>query len=245
MVWFNKCTLDRVPWNRVYVKEKLLDQKADRNKSVSNVHYQLASTYGPVHLSLYAAEGAHQVVVNPVSDDLSVQSSASSCEHSIRFSPLLFRLWASKAGNDISLQPGLISYILCLSTEHFPLSALPVLEARHAGGLVWIPSVATAIFLAIWRRIAGFWTVSGLKCFTDCVATTEMRRWSNECHRREEIEYCHLNFLCFGQSQEAAYADAGTRLFHTLCLSESYKSDGRLSFMPWTSRLSSPYNLIL
>lgn len=88
-----------------------------------------------------------------------------------------------------------------------------------------------------------FWTVSGLKRFTDRVATTEMRRWSNECHHREEIEYCHLNFLCFGQSQEAAYADAGTRLFHTLCLSESYKSDS--SFMPWTSRLSSPYNLFL
>lgn len=213
------------------MKEKLLDQKADRNKSVWNVHYQLASTYGPVHLSLYVAEGAHQVVVNLVSDDLSVQSSASSCEHSIRFSPLLFRLWASKAGNDISLQPGLISFILCLHTEHFPLSALPVLEARHAGGLVCIECVEMAIFLAISRRTVGFWTVSGLKHFTDRVATTEMRRWSNECHHREEIEYCHLNFLCFGQSQEAADADAGTRLFHTLCLAETYKCDNnRLSF---------------
>lgn len=183
--------------------------------------------------------------MNPVSDDLSVQSSASSCEHSIRFSPLLFRLWASKAGNDMSLQPGLISYILCLHTEHFPLSALPVLEARHAGGLVCIESITMAIFLVISRRTAGFWTVSGIKRFTDRVAVTEMRRWSNECHQREEIEYCHLNFLRFGQSEEAAYADAGTRLFHTLCLSESYRSDSRLSFMPWTSRLSSPYNLFL
>lgn len=51
------------------MKEKLLAQKEDRNTSVLNVHYQLASTYGPVHLSLYVAEGARQGLVNPVSDD--------------------------------------------------------------------------------------------------------------------------------------------------------------------------------
>lgn len=213
-----------------------------------NVHYQLASTYGPVHLSLYAAEGAHQVVVNPVSDDLSVQSSASSCEHSIRFSPLLFQLWASKAGNDMSLQPGLISYILCLHTEHFPISALPVLETprRTRLNLIHCSESLFGNFQENWGFLNGrnqIW--DGLKRFTDRVATTEMRRWSNECHHREKIEYCHLNFRCFGQSQEAAFADAGTRLFHTLCLSESYKSDSLLSFMPWTSSLSSPYNLFL
>lgn len=209
-----------------------------------NVHYQLASTYGPVHLSLYAAEGAHQVVVNPVSDDLSVQSSASSCEHSIRFSPLLFRLWASKQEMTCHFNRGLFPTYSSSTPNIFLFQLSRYLRrTRRRTRLNWIR--CNGNLFGNFQENCGFWTVSSLKCFTDRVATTEMRRWSNKCHHREEIEYCHLNFLCFCQSQEAAYADAGTRLVHTLCLSESYKSDGLLSFMPWTSRLSSPYNLFL
>lgn len=44
----------------------------------------------------------------------------------------------------MSLQPGLISYVLCLHTEPFPLSALSVVEARHRG-LVCVEDVAVAI----------------------------------------------------------------------------------------------------
>lgn len=79
------------------MKEKLLERvvckdmtNRRKNRSVSNVHYQLASTYGPVHLSLYVAEEARQVCVNPDSDYHIVQSSASSSEHGVRFSPVLF-----------------------------------------------------------------------------------------------------------------------------------------------------------
>lgn len=39
---------------------------------MSNVHYQLALFYVPVHLSLYVAEQGCQVLANPVSDEPSV-----------------------------------------------------------------------------------------------------------------------------------------------------------------------------
>lgn len=49
----------------------------------------------------------------------------------------------------------------------------------------------------------------------------DTRRWGNEFHHKEEIEYCRLNFLYFGQSQEIAHAYIDTRLFDILGLSES------------------------
>lgn len=82
----------------MHIKEKLLEcvvakdttnKRKNRKTSVPKVHYQLASPYGPVHLSLFVAEEARQVCVNPDSDDGSVQSPASSSEHSVWFSPLI------------------------------------------------------------------------------------------------------------------------------------------------------------
>lgn len=44
--------------------------------------------------------------------------------------------WASKPGNDMPLQPALVSYRLCLHTKPFHLSALLELESRYTGRLV-------------------------------------------------------------------------------------------------------------
>lgn len=49
----------------------------------------------------------------------------------------------------------------------------------------------------------------------------DTRSWSYEFHHKEAIEYCPLNFLYFGQSQETAHANIDTRLFYILCLSGS------------------------
>lgn len=78
--------------SRAHIKEKLLEcvvakdptnKRRNRKTSVPKVHYQLASPHGPVHLSSLVAEEARRVCVNPDPGDGSVQSPASSPEHSV------------------------------------------------------------------------------------------------------------------------------------------------------------------
>lgn len=91
-----------------------------------DVHYQLALACEPVHLSFLCGGAGCQVLANPVSDEPSVQSSASSSEaaHQPAASDSVSELQSSKPGNEMSLQPELISFTLCLHVKLLPLSAL-------------------------------------------------------------------------------------------------------------------------
>lgn len=128
--------------------------------------------------------------------------------------------WASKPGNDMSLQPALVSYTLCLHTKTFSsFSSTGTWGEVHgktllkveAAGVLWQFPVELLIFR---------W-VSALKFVTNRAAMMDTRSWSREFHHKEEIEYCRLHFLYLGQSQETAHANTERRLFHILCLSES------------------------
>lgn len=125
-VGFHK--IKSVHWNVSFAREK-------RNTSVSNVHYQLASTNGPVHLSLHVAEEARQVCLNPDSDGRPVQSSASRSERSVWFSHLLFSLSQQTRKWHITSTGACFLHTLP-PHKTFSSSALLVLEARYTGRLV-------------------------------------------------------------------------------------------------------------
>lgn len=94
--------------------------------------------------------------------------------------------WASKPGNDMSLQPALVSYMLCLHTKPFPLSALLVLEARHTGRLAWGWGCCSS--LTISSRIARFSMCFSffLQFVTNRAAMTDTKSCSREFHHEEE-----------------------------------------------------------
>lgn len=145
MVRFSKCTPSSVPqnkeckWNRVclnvlYAKIWLTEGKTEIHQCqmyITNWHRRMGQSISHCmwlrrHARFVWTRTQMIVLCSPQPAALSAASDSA---------PYCFN-WASKPGNDMSLQPALVSYILCLPTKPFPLSALLVLETRFTGRLV-------------------------------------------------------------------------------------------------------------
>lgn len=107
-----------------------------------NVHYQLALTYEPVHLSLYVAEQGARFL--RTQSQMSLQRSPQPAAQKLHITSnhhqrltrsfLVFQRKASKPGNDMSRQPKLISFILLL-VKPLPLLAPLLVVSRYEEGL--------------------------------------------------------------------------------------------------------------
>lgn len=154
MVWYSKCTPNSVTWNKEctwkrsslnvsYVKIWLTEGKTDQCQMyITNWHRRMGqSIFHCMWLRRHArfvwTRTQMIILCSPHPAALSAASDSA---------PYCFN-WASKPGNDKSLQPALVSYMLCLHTQPFSLSALLVPDKihrkTHFGWICW-SSVASS-----------------------------------------------------------------------------------------------------
>lgn len=128
---------------------------------ILNVHYQLALTYEPVHLSLYVAEQGTRFLWTQSQTSLQCYPQPAARKRHINRQRLarcfIVLTWSEQTRKwHVTLEP--ISFILCLYVRSLPLLALVLVLRIYKGGryIFFFKKVPTAT-MQHWANIDALW----------------------------------------------------------------------------------------